>query len=117
MTSAYPANRVSTVVLRDVVITSLTFQAIAVGLVLPFTPLAGLFGFTPLPLGFLSILAVMVVVCLGLVELGKSLFFGRPSARPRRPMADWRHPPGLRRVERLASRWTVHPKARIGSTR
>lgn len=67
------------------------------------------FGFSPLPLGFLAILA--------LVELGKWLFFGRRALRPRLPIAGWRHPPAVQRIERLASRWTVRRKARLGSTR
>jgi P-type Mg2+ transporter len=90
-----------------------TVGSVAVGLILPFTPLAGLFGFTRLPLGFLAILAVMVVIYLALVELGKSFFFGRQSTLPHRPMAGWRLPRAVQRVERLASRWTVRPKARV----
>jgi P-type Mg2+ transporter len=89
-----------------------TIGSVAVGLIVPFTPLAGWFGFTPLPLTFLAILAVMVVIYVGLVEFGKSLFFGRQSLRPHLPIAVWRLPPTLQRVERLASRWTVRPKTR-----
>ena len=92
-----------------------TIGSVAVGLILPFTPLGAWFGFTPLPLGFLAILAVMVVVYLALVELGKSLFFGRQSLRPHRPIAGWRQPRAVQRVERLASRWTVRPKAGLRS--
>jgi P-type Mg2+ transporter len=94
-----------------------TVGSVAVGLILPFTPLAGLFGFTRLPLGFLAILAVMVVIYLALVELGKSFFFGRQPRHPQRPIAGWRHPRALQRVERLASRWTVRPKPRVYSSR
>jgi P-type Mg2+ transporter len=92
-----------------------TIASVAVGLILPFTPLGAWFGFTPLPLGFLAILALMVIVYLALVELGKSFFFNRLALRPHRPIAGWRHPPALERVERLASRWTVRakPGARI----
>jgi Mg2+-importing ATPase len=94
-----------------------TIGSVAVGFILPYTPLAGLFGFSPLPLGFLAILAVMVVVYLALVELGKSLFFAQPSPRPHVPIARWRQPPAIQRIERLASRWTVRLKPRIDSTR
>ncbi|HEX7262733.1 MAG TPA: magnesium-translocating P-type ATPase, partial [Candidatus Dormibacteraeota bacterium] len=54
-----------------------TVGSVAVGLTLPYTPLARWFDFTPLPASFLLILAAMVVVYLALVELGKSFFFGR----------------------------------------
>jgi Mg2+-importing ATPase len=94
-----------------------TFGSVAAGLLLPYTPLGALFGFTPLPFGFLAILALMVVVYLALVELGKSLFFGRAPTQPHLPIARWRHPSAVRRIERLASRWSVRPKARIDSSR
>jgi Mg2+-importing ATPase len=68
---------------------------VAAGLALPFTPLAWWFGFSPLPLGFLLILGVMVVVYLALVEAGKTLFFSR--------------------TDRLASRWTLPRKAMPGT--
>jgi Mg2+-importing ATPase len=93
-----------------------TIGSVAVGLIVPFTPLAVWFGFTPLPLGFIAILAVMVVVYLALVEFGKSYFFGRQSLRPHRPVAGWRPPRAVQRVERLASRWTVRPEPRRQST-
>ncbi len=88
-----------------------TIGSVAVGLILPYTPLAAWFGFTPLPIGFLSILAAMVVVYLALVEIGKSFFFGLRPLRAPLLIAGWRHPPAVQRVERLASRWTVRPKA------
>jgi Mg2+-importing ATPase len=93
-----------------------TLGSVAVGIAIPFTPLAGLFGFSRLPLGFLAILAVMVVVYLALVEIGKSLFFGRPPVE-RVPMERWRRPPAVQRIERLASRWTVRPRPRLETRR
>jgi P-type Mg2+ transporter len=89
-----------------------TIGSVAVGLFLPFTPLGTLFGFTPLPLGFLAILALMVVVYLTLVEFGKSFFFGRPPPQPRLPIGHWRRPDVVARIERLASRWTVRRRPR-----
>jgi Mg2+-importing ATPase len=89
-----------------------TIGSVAVGMILPFTPVAGWFGFTPLPLAFLLILVAMVVVYLGLVELGKSYFFGRRTLRPHLPIGGWRLPAGMQRVERIASRWTVRLKPR-----
>ena len=92
------------------VLTAGTIASVAVGLILPFTPLGRWFGFTPLPLGFLAILAVMVVVYLALVELGKSFFFGRGPSRPPLPVAGWRPTETVQRIERLASRWSVRPR-------
>ncbi len=94
-------------------LTAGTIGSVVVGLSIPFSPLARWFGFTPLPLGFLAILAGMVVVYLGLVELGKSFFYGRMPSKPRLPIASWEHPATLQRVQRLASRWSV----RIGLRR
>ncbi len=88
-----------------------TVTSVAVGLGLPFTPLGRLFGFTPLPLGFLAILGGMVVVYLALVELGKSFFFGRPR-QARLPIGSWRHSPARRRIERVAYRWTARSRRR-----
>ena len=87
-----------------------TFGSVIAALVLPYSPLARLFGFTPLPLGFLAILAVFVVTYLGLVEIGKVFFYA--AARPGRPVLPierWRRSPQLQVVERLASRFTIHP--------
>ena len=91
-----------------------TLGSVAVGLVLPFSPIGGLFGFTPLPALFLIILAGMVVLYLALVEIGKSFFFGsRPlPRRPPLPISGWRLSRPMQRIERLASRWTVRPATR-----
>ncbi len=93
-------------------LTAGTIGSVAVGLGLPYTPLARLFGFTALPVTFLAILGVMVVVYLALVELGKSLFFGRLPAHPRLPVARWELSPTLQQIERFASRWTIGGKPR-----
>lgn len=53
-----------------------TLGAVAVGIALPFTPVAPLLGFRPLPPGFFEALALMIVMYLGLIELTKRLFFG-----------------------------------------
>lgn len=53
-----------------------TLGAVALGIALPFTPLAPMLGFRPLPAGFFGALAVMIVMYLGLIELTKRLFFG-----------------------------------------
>jgi len=99
----------------SVALTVGTLGSVAAGLALPFTPLASWFGFSPLPLGFLLILGVMVVVYLALVEAGKTLFFSRSSRVPMLPVELWEHTPGRRLVERLASRWTLPRKAMPGT--
>ena len=52
-----------------------TLGVVAVGIAIPYSPLAHVLGFQPLPLLFLLILSGMTVTYLGLVELGKTLFF------------------------------------------
>ena len=98
-------------------LTAGTIGSVAVGLILPFTPLGRWFGFTPLPLGFLAILAAMVVVYLALVEIGKAFFFGRRPLRPPLPIAGWRPTDAVQRIERIASRWTVRPREWLQSGR
>jgi len=53
--------------------------AVAVGIILPFTPAARILGFVPLPAGFFGALAAMIVMYLGLIEFTKRIFFGVPS--------------------------------------
>ena len=64
-------------------------------------PLAHLFGFKPLPLTFLAILALMIATYLALAQIGVGLFFkpqgGRPLARAISAAE--------RRITRRASRW------------
>ncbi len=89
-----------------------TIGSVLVGLLLPYSPIASWFGFSPLPGGFLAILAVMVVIYLVLVEIGKSFFFRQVSKLPHRPVELWQPPPAVRSVERLASRWTIRRRPR-----
>ncbi len=72
----------------------------AVGAVLPYTPLARLFGFTPLPGQFFLALIGMIAAYLILVEVAKWLFFRHPG-----PLR--KHPPRHhhRRVLRRGSRF------------
>ena len=91
-------------------LTAATILVVAAGIAVPYTPFARLVAFTPLPITFLGILVLMIVIYIGLVELGKSLFFGGRLPRlplPSLPIAHWRHTPTARAIERLASRWTV----------
>ena len=82
--------------------------AALVGAILPFTGLAHLLGFTPLPTTFFLILFGMVVVYLVLVELAKTRFYRLPHARTTRPPST--HAERLeRRIRRRASRFIRHP--------
>jgi P-type Mg2+ transporter len=87
-----------------------TLGSTTAAIVIPYTPLAGLFGFTPLPPVFLGILGLMVVLYLILVELGKYLFFVVLRRHPLPPLRieRWELAPALQVVERFASRWSVH---------
>jgi P-type Mg2+ transporter len=78
--------------------------AALVGAILPYTGLAHLLGFTPLPTSFFLLLFGMVVVYLLLVELAKTRFYRAPHARtPRIPST---HTDRLeRRIRRRASRF------------
>ena len=81
--------------------------AALVGAVLPYTPLAGLLGFTPLPATFLVLLFGMVVVYLLLVELAKKRFYRTPHAQSPRPPST--HAERLERhLRRRAARFVHH---------
>ena len=81
-----------------------TLTVVTVGVLLPYSPLAGVLGFTALPAAFLAVLVAMIVIYLVLIELGKRRFYrvhteGPPLARP--------HPPRQRRVHHRATRWSI----------
>jgi Mg2+-importing ATPase len=69
-------------------LTATTIGIVAIGMLLPFTPLAPVLGFVPLPAAFFAVLGLMILTYLGLIEFGKRLFFG-----PTRTAAET---PGLR---------------------
>ncbi|HVS05819.1 MAG TPA: magnesium-translocating P-type ATPase [Candidatus Dormibacteraeota bacterium] len=81
-----------------------SLASVAVGALVPFSPLASLFGFTRLPAGFFGILVAMIVTYLLLAELGKTLFF-----RPERGVRPLAHeiPPHHRWLLRRGTRWSV----------
>jgi Mg2+-importing ATPase len=92
---------------------------VTIGAVLPFTPLAHLLGFQPLPGAFFLALAGLVIAYLALIELGKYLFYryGSPAATPKP-----RHRVPGHRVHRRAGRFTTHtlrptPRTRSGPVR
>ncbi len=82
--------------------------AALIGAILPYTGLANLLGFTPLPAAFFLILFGMVVVYLILVELAKTRFYRAPHAHTPRPPST--HSERLeRRIRRRAARFIRHP--------
>jgi len=81
-----------------------TLIVVAVGAVLPFSPLAHWLGFTALPPALVGVIALMIPTYLLLLELGKKRFYALEAARPRKPQAPV---PRQRRILRRASRWTV----------
>jgi len=62
-----------------------TVAVVAVGIALPYSPLAGALGFQPLPMAFLAVVIGLVLVYLLLVEAAKHHFFATVSEQePRR---------------------------------
>ena len=81
-------------------------SAALAGAVLPYTGLANLLGFTPLPASFFLILFGMVVVYLLLVELAKTRFYRAPHAHALTPAPSSTPAQRLeRRILRRASRF------------
>ena len=88
--------------------------AALVGAILPYTGLARVLGFTPLPTTFFLLLFGMVVVYLLLVELAKTRFYRTPHAQS--PRMATTHTERLeRRIRRRVSRF-VHFVAPYGPT-
>jgi P-type Mg2+ transporter len=90
-------------------LTIATLTCVAIGVALPYSPLAHVLGFTALPAGFLAALVAMILLYLVLVELGKRRFYrvrvsGPPIARP--------HPDRERWIHHRASRWSTHEAPR-----
>ena len=52
-----------------------TLSIVAVTVILPFTPLAGIFGFSPLPVSFLLLIGVVVLLYVISAELVKMVFY------------------------------------------
>jgi len=85
--------------------------AALVGAILPYTGLAHLLGFTPLPATFFLLLFGMVVVYLLLVELAKTPFYRTRRARTPRPPST-RAQRVERSIQRRASRFVRHSGAK-----
>ena len=58
-----------------------TLAVVVLGMVIPYTPVATLLGFVPLPPKFFGVLAVMTATYLLLIELAKRVFFGTAAAK------------------------------------
>jgi len=86
-------------------LTLATFICVTIGVLLPYSPLADVLGFTALPASFLAVLVVMIPIYLMLVELGKRRFYRVP---PRGPVIARPLPDRERRIHHRASRWTTH---------
>ncbi|MDQ2749674.1 MAG: magnesium-translocating P-type ATPase [Actinomycetota bacterium] len=87
----------------SVPVTLAALGVVAVGALLPATPLAATLGFHSLPVGFFVVLAAMVVGYLGLIELGKRLFYGGLSTVPVPPVARSPHRHLLRRAAQFST--------------
>jgi P-type Mg2+ transporter len=81
-----------------------TLAVVMIGILLPFSPLSKVLGFTALPLAFLAVLMVLIVVYLALIEFGKRIFY-RP--RPPGPPVARKLPPAEHSVRHRATRWSV----------
>ena len=90
--------------------------AALVGAILPYTGLANLLGFRPLPMTFFLLLFGMVVVYLVLVELAKTRFYRIPHARSPRPALSAAEQLE-RRVRRRAYRFIRHTAHRSTTAR
>ncbi|MEC3982897.1 magnesium-translocating P-type ATPase, partial [Amycolatopsis sp. H20-H5] len=76
---------------------------VAVGAILPATPLAGTFGFHPLPPAFFAALGGMALCYLGLIEVGKKLFYRVAATKPSTPIPPAPH----RHLRRRAARFSI----------
>ena len=86
-----------------------TAICVTIGVLLPFSPLAHVLGFVALPATFLATLAVMIVIYLVLVELGKLRFY---RVRPHGPPLARRRPEREHWIHHRATRWSIPGRPR-----
>jgi P-type Mg2+ transporter len=86
-------------------LTLATMICVSIGVALPFTSLAHVLGFVPLPASFLAALAAMILIYLALVELGKLHFY---RVQPHGPPVSRPQPEHQRRIHHRATRWSIH---------
>ena len=100
-------------------LTLTTLLCVAIGAYLPFSPIAHVLGFRPLPAAFFAFLVGMVVAYLVLVEIGKTFFYRHmPSGDPvaaRIPHKRAHHRASRWSVRRLVSRGPWRASGRHGS--
>jgi P-type Mg2+ transporter len=84
---------------------------VAIGALLPASPVGPALGFSPLPFGFFAALVAMVVAYLVLIELGKTIFYrtARTQSLGQRAASRARH---LRRRSAQFSTSTAAPPLR-----
>jgi len=87
-----------------------TLGVAIVGAGLPFSPIAAVLGFAPLPPTFFGVLAVLVVVYIVLVDAAKTWFFRTVASR--RPTTPGTSPPEHRRLARMVARWR-QPRSQV----
>jgi len=88
-------------------LTITTLLCVAVGAYIPYSPVAHLLGFRPLPAAFFGFLVGMVITYMVLVEIGKVIFYRHvPSGQP---LAT---PAPHKRVRHRASRWSIQKLVR-----
>ena len=89
-------------------LTASALGVVAVGAVLPSTPLAHTLGFQPLPAGFFVALTGMVIAYLVLIEIGKRVFYRVAShVQPRTPVDGHVRQRGHRHLRRRAGRFST----------
>ena len=86
-----------------------TITCVTIGVLLPFSPLAHVLGFVPLPASFLAALAAMIVLYLVLVELGKLRFY---RVQPHGPRIARRRPDREHWIRHRATRWSIPGRPR-----
>jgi Mg2+-importing ATPase len=77
---------------------------VAVGALIPQSPLNDTLGFAPLPPAFFAVLVAFVIAYLTSVEIAKYFFFKTAEPAAAKPLQR-RH---AHRVHRLAARWSHH---------
>jgi Mg2+-importing ATPase len=80
------------------------FAVVAVGALIPQSPLNDTLGFAPLPPAFFAVLVAFVIAYLTSVEIAKYFFFKTAEPAAAKPLQR-RH---AHRVHRLAARWSHH---------
>ncbi|MBK5238611.1 MAG: magnesium-translocating P-type ATPase [Actinomycetales bacterium] len=95
-------------------LTAAVFTIVAIGCYLPYSPLSGILGFSPVPAPFFLALVGMTVVYLLIIETLKKRFFRRKVA-----VAQPRHRGSATRIARRASRFSAgtrvptHPGSQV----